>query len=205
MKKHYIINLATLFLLISIIFTNFMISKELKLIKEIRVDSLKSLAKEERTAVEIYTSGKKLLYRGFSIKLCSYIENQLSDFSDMEKNNLVIEFINADNESILCSYSDFNAKVINLPPLLILNKYKSNLCDTITINDVKGTKGKIDCEQIDNEMGKALVNRIYLNIKTIPKEEINSLFSENSLIFTQDKSDERWKKNIKTIKIYFFH
>jgi len=169
---------------------------------KINID-LNDINKNHKTkTVEFLTSSKKSIGKYICVDVNEILSASIKHLTEQEKCRLLIVEESSNGEAITSTYFDYDVNNIKIPPVLILNSIQGMTGDTIKVTDVKGKKGVVDLSIVEKELQRSIVERIYLQIKSISLEDKNKIFKSGSIVFPQDQTNKRWLGNVSNIKIY---
>ncbi|TAL69773.1 MAG: hypothetical protein EPN82_03895 [Bacteroidetes bacterium] len=169
---------------------------------KINVD-LNEIGKNNKTkTVEFLSATKKSYGKYICVDINDIIAGSIKHLNEQEKCRLLIVAESSDSEAITSTYFDYDPNNTKLAPVLILKTVQGSVGDTIKVSDVKGKKGVVDLSMVEKELQKSIVERIYLQIKTISQGEKFRIFNSGSIVFPQDQTINRWIGKISNIKIY---
>jgi hypothetical protein len=190
-----------LFLLCIFIIKGLAISQTLDEVASIDMDYTTLKAKYNYKTTEIMLANKKSMGKYTCFEMNDILAPYIKELKEQDKAQLIIISETSDGQQNVSSYYDFTENVNILVPFIIFQQQTGGIGDTVYIRDVPGHKGKVDTRLVDEEYNQAVLHRVYLQLKSVTKEEKDRIFKPGTIIFPQDKTPARWIGNVKRIRL----
>lgn len=196
MKKLFVIFAILLF------FVSFSKAQHLSEIAMINLDVPNLMEEYPFHSIEFKLNSKLSTGQYFIIYISDILEKRIEKISDEESKRYVVSFEDDKGNFIYTTWADFLKKNIKHQPVLILEKSKKYVKDTIVIREKKIKKGKNESLKTEKELMASLSKTVFLQISRLNMSEIEKYFRKNSIIFPQDQSTYRWIENARNIRVY---
>lgn len=196
MKKLFVI-LAIL--LISVSFSK---AQHLSEIAMINLDVPNLMEEYPFHSIEFKLNSRLSAGQFFIIYISDILEKRIEKISNEESKRYIVSFEDDKGNFIYTTWADFMKSNIKLQPVLILEKSKTYVKDTIVIREKKIKKGKKESLKAEKELMASLSKTVFLQLSKLNMSEIEKYFRKNSIIFPQDQSTYRWIENVRNIRVY---
>lgn len=150
---------------------------------------------------EFILKNKKSVAKVYSMDLIELISKKIKNIELIETRRSGLIIKDKFQNTTIVSFSEILQDVSIIPPMIIFNKVKGSVGDTVKIQDFG--LGDLDFAAIDAELSQATKKRVQLQMSYPPAKV--DYFSTISVVFPTDKSYNRWICDVQEIILFEFN
>lgn len=148
---------------------------------------------------EFILNNNREIAKVYSLDLIELIEEKIKKIKDVDSRNMGLLIEDKNGNLSLVSISEILQDISVIPPMIIFDKVRGSLGDTVKVQDFG--MGDLDLSAIDDELSAAIQKKIHLQMASIPEEARIKFFETISIVFPTDKSTQRWIHDVVEIKL----
>ncbi len=175
--------------------------------RDIATVNIKSLSLKKSikfNSTEFRLASKKVIGKYYTFDLRDIVDPYLKNLSTSQRKNVFIIAEGSDGGSMAISYAETDPDLVSIAPLMIYGLVTGSVGDTVIIEDLDGVLISPDMESVQEEFQIVAKQRLYLQMKQMPKGLRKRLFRKGTIIFPVDKSTGRWMTGIVNFRICLF-
>lgn len=147
---------------------------------------------------EFILKNKKSAAKVYSMDLIELINKKIKSLENIDTRKAGLIIKDKFNNPTIVSFSEILQDISIIPPMIVFNKVKGSLGDTVRIQD--NGLGDLDFGAIDAELSKATKKIVYLQMSNLPVKV--KYFETISVVFPTDKSCNRWISDVQEIILF---
>ncbi len=189
-----------LIIIVILISLNTSISRELKKVAIIDINTNELAKKLNYHSTQFFTRNKQNSDYIYTFEISDIIYNYLKNEEKNEIDKMIFIFRNIEGQELIVTFNEFDDNNSQLPAYLTYKKVTSQIGDTITIDE---SQGDLNLQELDETISHFTTrHRIGLQLDNLDKATKALINSNACLIFPKDITTKRWLKNVTQIIIF---